>query len=126
MPKKFTKINSSGHFCEFPGVTIVAAIHEEQVTFWKKIYQAIANEARVVYEQLQAKINGLLLERCSLTVQLNPPKVCYFHDMTKFTPWNGETDPFTSTPPYENARLFPMAPSATKQREQTKPYCIIP
>lgn len=36
---------------------------------------------------------------------LNPPTLCYFHDMTKFTPWNGVGYPF-SEPVIETNRFF--------------------
>lgn len=32
------------------------------------------------------------------TLTFSPPKLCYFNDMSRFTPWDGKTNPFITPP----------------------------
>ncbi|MGQ3889513.1 DUF1868 domain-containing protein [Legionella sp. CNM-1927-20] len=36
------KINAQGHYCNYPGITIIAKINKRDNTFWQKVYQIVS------------------------------------------------------------------------------------
>ena len=59
------------------------------------------------------------------TILFSPPKLCYFNDMTHFTPWDGKTNPFV-TPPlslsFLSSRLYRFY-NSVKENLPSIPNC---
>ena len=49
------------------------------------------NQKLEIKKLLPSRIKGLLKDNM---IELSHPQLCYFHDMNKFTPWNGSANPF--------------------------------
>jgi hypothetical protein len=47
-----------------------------------------------IVQHLENILSDLLPFHETTPLQANKPELCYFHDMTRFIPWNGESNPF--------------------------------
>ena len=43
MQNQFIKIDSSGNYCNFPGVTVVSAVRDEDLGLWKQVFSELNN-----------------------------------------------------------------------------------
>ena len=52
MPKHITKIDKKGHYRKFPGISVVAAIKDEDTDLWKEVYDSIHKITKGYYAPL--------------------------------------------------------------------------
>lgn len=64
------------------------------ITFGYRFTAMTAQELQILEAEVNALFNAVFDKFRSRQLQLQPTKLCYFHDMTAFIPWNGDRNPF--------------------------------
>ncbi|MDX2346833.1 MAG: DUF1868 domain-containing protein [Legionella sp.] len=88
-------------------------------------FKALASERlEALTNQLKSNIVSILRGHQITTITLNAPKLCFFNDMTAYTPWDGKSFPFEERMTTPNNHMFlPLHQLQASQEQNDTPTC---